>query len=375
MNVGLLCRSLGLGASENALVLLSIFLGRFRATRWGMGDDTKNAKLQPGEPGWLEQVDEAVIDPDRPIIDPHHHLWPPDGALRYGLDDLHRDTGDGHNIVATVFVECHASYRSDGPEELRSVGETEFVAANAIASANADGAEIKAIVATADLRLDNLDDVLEAHVAAGQGRFRGIRHAIARETDPALRIAGRAPEGLSADPAFRRGVARLGERGLTYDSWHYHHQNRDFADLAASAPGTTMILDHFGTPLGVGAYEGKLDEIFETWKDDIAAVAAQPNTVAKIGGLAMPDNGYGWHLRATPATSDELVEAQARWYHHTIESFGPERCMFESNFPVDRFSIGYRTVWNAFKKIAARYTEAEQTAMFTGTATWVYKLD
>ena len=135
-----------------------------------------------------------------------------------------------------------------------------------------------------------------------------------------------------------------------------------------------MIFDHFGTPLGVGSYEGKLDEIFEVWKDDISAVAAQPNTVAKIGGLAMPDNGYGWHVRSTPATSDELVEAQARWYHHTIEVFGPDRCMFESNFPVDRFSISYRTVWNAFKKMAANYTEPEQTAMFVGTASRVYSL-
>lgn len=330
--------------------------------------------MQHGSPEWLAQVDEDIIDPDRPIIDPHHHLWPEGGALPYGLDDLHGDTNGGHNIVGTVFVECGAAYRSDGPKELRSVGETEFVASEAELSAAGPNAEIKGIVATCDLRRDDLDAVLDAHEAAGGGRFRGIRQAIAREDDPALRIPGRAPEGLAQDPNFLRGIARLGERGFTYDSWHYHHQNPDFAVMAAACPDTTMILDHFGTPLGVGRFEGRLDEVFETWKQDIAAIAAVPNTVAKLGGLAMPDNGYGWHAGERPATSDELVAAHSRWYHHTIECFGPERCMLESNFPVDRFSINYTALWNALKKIVAGYSDDEQTAMFTGTASRVYSL-
>lgn len=330
--------------------------------------------MTPGSPGWLTQVDEDIVDPEREIIDPHHHLWPEGGALPYGLDDLHGDTNAGHKIVGTVFVECGASYRSDGAPELRSVGETEFVASQAVLSAAGSSAEIKAIVSSCDLRADDLDDVLDAHTEAGQGRFRGIRHAIAREDDPALRIPGRAPEGLAEDPNFLRGINRLGERGLTYDSWHYHHQNQSFAAMAQACPDTTMILDHFGTPLGVGRFEGRLDEVFETWKQDVAAIAALPNTIAKIGGLAMPDNGYGWHQNERPATSDELVAAQERWYHHTIECFGPARCMFESNFPVDRFSINYVAWWNAAKKMAARYSDAEQTAMFTGTATRVYSL-
>lgn len=329
--------------------------------------------MNAGSPEWLALVDEEIVDPDQEIIDPHHHLWPPGGSLPYDLADLHADTGAGHNIVGTVFVECGASYRADGPEHLRSVGETEFVAERASAS-GATGAEILGIVASCDLRRDDLDEVLDAHDAAGDGRFRGIRHAIARETDPALRIPGRAPEGLAEDIDFRRGVARLGERGLTYDSWHYHHQNAAFADVARACPGTTMILDHFGTPLGVGRFEGKLDEIFETWKNDIAEIAALPNTIAKIGGLAMPDNGYGWHRQAQPATSDELVAAQERWYLHTIDCFGPDRCMFESNFPVDRFSINYVSWWNAAKKMASRFDQAERDAMFAGTARRVYRL-
>lgn len=331
--------------------------------------------MDPGTQPWLDQVVEDIVDPGQRIIDPHHHLWPQGGALPYGLTELHSDTGAGHHIESTVFVECGAGYRTTGPEHLRVVGETEFVAANAAESAAGGRAEIKGIVASADLRLAELDEVLDAHDEAGQGRFRGIRHAIAHTPDRTdMMIAGSASPYVSVDPAFRRGLARLGERGLTYDSWNYHYQNLEVAALAASAPGTTIVLDHFGTPIGVGAWQGQLDEIYEVWKADIATVAAQPNVVAKIGGLAMPDNGYGWHTRATPATSDEIVAAHERWYLHTIECFGPERCMFESNFPVDRFSVSYAVMWNALKKMAARFTPEERDQLFWGTAERVYSL-
>lgn len=324
---------------------------------------------------WLSQLREDVIDPDREIVDPHHHLWPRP-HLSYDLEELWSDTQDGHNVTATVFMECGSAYRPDGPEHLRPVGETEFVTTAAERAALSPGkTQIAGIIGHADLRGGELDTVLDAHVAAAKGRFRGIRHAGACDPNPeALSIAGRAPAGLYGDPAFRRGVARLGARGLTYDTWNYHHQISDFADLARAVPGTVMILDHFGTPLGVGKYEGKREEIFAKWKDDIAEVAACPNVYAKLGGMAMPDNGYGWNTREKPPSSDEFVEAQAPWYHHAIKCFGPERCMLESNFPVDRLSISYRTLWNGLKKIAADYPETAQTALFSGTARKVYSL-
>ncbi len=337
---------------------------------------TNEAPL-PGTPEWLDQGVEDVIDPSRAIIDPHHHLWPVGGALPYGLDDLHTDTDSGHQIEATVFIECGAGYRADGPAHLRSVGETAFVAENAAECQNRPGkAPIAGIVATADLRLGaQLDEVLDAHADAGGSLFKGIRQAGASDSEPeALTIPGSAPVGLYDDPAFREGVARLGERGLTYDTWHYHHQNADFARLAAAVPGTTLILDHFGTPLGVGRFTGQRDALFDAWKDDIAAIAANPNVVAKLGGLAMPDNGFGWHERDRPASSDELVEQQAPYYLHAIECFGPERCMFESNFPVDRFSISYRSYWNAAKKIAADFDDEAQEQMFRSTAKRIYRL-
>ncbi len=330
---------------------------------------------KPGSDEWLDQVKEDIIDPDRPIVDPHHHLWKRPKST-YVLEHLWADTGSGHNVTKTVFAECGASYHEDGPDHLKPIGETIFVEEIATESRSGGGAVISAIVARTDLRAPELDEVLDAHDAAAKGLFRGIRHAGAREPHPeALSIPGKAPEGLYTDDNFRKGVARLGERGYTFDTWHYHHQNMAFRDLAAAVPDTVMILDHFGTPLGVGPYAGKREEIFAQWKDDMAAVAECKNVIAKIGGLAMPDNGFGWSERDTPPSSDEFVEAQERYYDHTIQCFGADRCMFESNFPVDRLSIAYPVLYNGLKKIAAKYSDDEQNAMFSGTASRVYKLD
>jgi predicted TIM-barrel fold metal-dependent hydrolase len=328
--------------------------------------------LNPGTDEWRALVDEPIVDPDQRIIDTHHHLWPSGGLLPYGVGELRADTGDGHHVERTVFVECRAAYRTDGPAEFAPAGETAFVAE----AAQASGGLIGGIVGHADLRLPNLDDVLDAHVDAGQGLFRGIRHALAH-ADPSagLSIPGRAPAGLSADPAFRTGVARLGARGFTYDSWHYHFQNNEFLELARAVPDTTMVLDHFGTPLGVGPYAGQRDAIFDEWKRDVAAIARCENVVAKLGGLAMPDNGFGWHLAARPPTSDEFADAQAPYYLHTLECFGAGRCMFESNFPVDRMSLSYRVLLNGVKKIVRGCSDDERDALFAGTARRVYGLD
>jgi predicted TIM-barrel fold metal-dependent hydrolase len=328
---------------------------------------------RPGSEEWLEQVVEEVVEPDLPIVDPHHHLWPAGGALPYGLDELHRDTRSGHRVEQTVFVECRAAYAHDGAAEFTPVGETRFVAGEAQRDASR---LISGIVAHADLRSANLDAILDAHDEAASGLFRGIRHALSWAEHPeALMIPGGAPEGLSRDEAFRAGVRRLGERNLTYDTWHYHYQNAEFLELARAIPDTIMVLDHFGTPLGVGPYAEQRDAIFEQWRHDIAELARCQNVVAKLGGLAMPDNGFGWNTAPRPPTSDEFVAAQARYYLHTIDVFGPERCMFESNFPVDRFSVSYRVVWNAFKKLTTAFSAADRAAMFSGTARRVYRLD
>lgn len=332
--------------------------------------DTEAGDLKPGSEAWLDQIQEPVIDPERPIIDPHHHLWDREEST-YLLDELCIDTRSGHNIVKTVFMECGEGYREDGPEHLKPVGETEFVEAIASASRDGAGPSIAGIVAHADLRSPYLDDVLDAHETAGKGLFRGIRQYPPAEefTKP------KTPrEGLYEDPKFREGLARLGERGYTFDAWHFHHQNPAFHALAAAVPETTIILDHFGTPIGSGPDSKNREEIYTEWQNDITDIAKCPNVIAKLGGLAMPFNGFGWDQRAIPPTSDEFVEMQQRYYDHTIQCFGAERCMFESNFPVDRRSLSYHVLWNGLKKIASNYSETDQSSMFYDTAARVYKL-
>lgn len=333
--------------------------------------------MQPGSPEWLGQIVEEVVDPDTPIVDPHHHLWPAGGAMPYEVADLAADTTCGHRVVATVFVECRAAYRREGAAHLRPVGETEFVMASIeqLAARHPEAPPIAGIVAHADLTLPpgELAEVLDAHTAAAGDRFVGIRDALACALEPeVLTIRGSHAKDKFADESFRRGVRALGRRGLVYDTWHYHHQNPELLELARAVPETTMVLDHFGTPLGVGMYAGRRDEVYDEWAAGIADLATCDNVVAKLGGLAMPDNGFGWHEADRPPASDEFVDSQARYYHHTIEAFGPERCMFESNFPVDRFSLSYPVLWNALKKIASRYTVSERAAMFEGTARRVY---
>ncbi|MCS5635511.1 MAG: amidohydrolase family protein [Myxococcota bacterium] len=326
---------------------------------------------------WLSLVVEEIIDPERPIVDPHHHLWRRIGFGPYLLEDLWLDTNTGHNVVKTVFMECGAEYLDEGPKERLSLGEVDFVVAQADDSqqGGVGRPEIAALVSHADLRLgDALEDVLSAHAERSQGLFRGVRHAGACDDEPALMISGRSPADLYADPEFRRGVALLGKLGHTYDTWHYHPQNPAFAQLARAVPDTVLVLDHFGTPLGVGRYAGKREEIFEQWKKDVAEIAECPNVVAKLGGMAMPDNGFGWMGRELPPSSDEFVEAQGRYYLHMLECFGPERCMFESNFPVDKLSIAYPVLWNGLKKIVQDFSEDEKDALFQGTATRVYRL-
>ncbi|MAI90865.1 amidohydrolase [Ponticaulis sp.] len=324
---------------------------------------------------WLATRTETVLQPEREIVDPHHHLWAWPTFTPYLQDELWRDTSSGHNIKQTIYIECGWAYDKEAEEHFQSVGETRFVAELAeAAKASPEKSQIAAIIAHTDLRSPKLNEALDAHIEAGNGLLRGFRHSGACDDDPALTIAGPAPKGLYLMSAYQEGTRRLGERGLTFDSWIHHHQIDDLKTLARSAPGTTFIIDHFGTPLGVGKYAGKRDEIYAQWKLDIAELAKCPNVYAKLGGLAMPDNGWGYEALETPPSSDQLVADQGNWYHYTIDVFGPDRCMFESNFPVDRASISYHVLWNAFKKMADRYTAHEQDAMFAGTARKVYRL-
>ena len=331
----------------------------------------------PGSEEWLASVSEDIVDPERPIIDTHHHLWKTASLWgTYELADLWADTVSGHNIEKTIFVDCHSEYRTEGPSHLKPIGETEYVAGIAAESRKElNRATVAGIVGHANMTLGSeVEEVLVALEHAGKGLFRGIRHAgPSDDTGTLTNAGGRWPCPYDRED-FREGVKTLGRMGYSYDTWHFFHQNQDFLALARAAPETTMILDHFGTPLGVGAYAGRKDEIFEQWKKDIAEIAGCANVHAKLGGLAMPDNGFGWDKNDRPPSSDEFEEAQHPYYLHAIECFGPDRCMFESNFPVDRLSVSYQVLWNGLKKIVADFSEDEKHALFYGTAARIYRV-
>jgi L-fuconolactonase len=327
---------------------------------------------------WLAQITEDIIDPDRPIVDPHHHFWhdgPPRG-YPYLLEDLWADTNAGHRIEQTVFIECGADYREDGPDEMRPVGETGFVSELAARSAEGEGATVAGIVGHADLALGaDVRPVLEAHIEAGMGMFRGIRHHGSWDASPDVpnsRIEP--PPHLFLTDSFQEGVRQLGELGLSFDAWCYHPQLPEVAELARACPDTKIILNHLGGVIGIGPYADKQDEVFSQWKSDYAALGECTNVLGKIGGLAQGVNGRGWENRDLPPTSDEIAEDQRPYYLHAIESLGPDRCMFESNFPVEKESVSYHVLYNAFKKIAADFTEAEKDDLFRQTAIRAYQL-
>ena len=331
---------------------------------------------------WLAQVKEKALEPDLPICDPHHHLWdfrPDSPEPRYLLDEILKDTNSGHNIVSTVFIECHSMYRADGPEELKPIGEVEFV--NGIAAMSASGLYGKTRVAAgiighADLmRGAKAGKVLDALTAAGNGRFRGIRHAVAWEEDDAIRNhRTNPPQHRYMDKTFRQGLKELTKRKLTFEAWCYMKQIGELTDLAKKNPDQTIILNHFGGPLGLGRYDGKRAEVLDFWRKEIAALAKCENVVAKLGGLNMDINGFHWHEQPKPPTSQELIDATRPFFEYTIEQFGAKRCMFESNFPVDELSCSYTVCWNSFKRLTKDYSKAEKASLYHDTATRVYSL-
>jgi predicted TIM-barrel fold metal-dependent hydrolase len=328
---------------------------------------------------WLAQVKEEIINPELPIIDPHHHLWNGDnqlaGSFPYLIENLSEDTNSGHNIVGTIFMECAQGYYSGGEEKYKPVGETEFVM-NLIKNSEklSKSTNIIGIIGFADLILGHeVNDVLNTHLSKGEGLFRGIRHAAGWDKNNEIHNSHSNPiENIYHNKSFMKGAEELINLNLTFDAWHYHHQINDLSIFAKKYPELTIIHDHFGGPLGVGPYEGKKEEIFKKWKDDISLLSESKNVYAKLGGLAMPVNGWNFHKQNKPASSDQIVDMHHEYYLHTINCFGVERCMFESNFPVDRRSVSYHVIWNAFKKMVLGYSDEDKNKLFFKNAKDVY---
>jgi len=343
-----------------------------------MGLDVTGRYRYPApDPAWLSLSAEAAIEPGLPIVDPHHHLWIEHEAP-YLLDELLGDVGSGHKVIATVFVQAHYGYRTSGPAHLAPAGETEKVA-RAAREARERGAstEIAAgIVAFADLTLgERVEETLWAHLEVAEGRLRGIRHSVSRdELFPDGIVLRPAPAGLLARADYRAGLARLQSHDLVFDAMLYHRQIPELTHLARAMPDLRIVLDHIGCIIGVGPYEGKEDETFRQWRRDMAELAQCPNVRVKIGGFGMIVCGPRWHENAAPPASITLAEQWAPYVETCVTLFGADRCMFESNFPVDKAMYPYVTLWNAFKRLTAGVSVDERTALFSGTAIDTYGL-
>jgi predicted TIM-barrel fold metal-dependent hydrolase len=329
----------------------------------------------PVDQAWLDRVIEPILDPDLPIIDPHHHLWVRNDNT-YLLNELLSDLNAGHKITATVFEECHSMYRPDGPSDEASLGETEFVTGFAAMGASGSFGPSRfcaRMVGNVNLLLgDAAGPLLERHIQVSGGRFAGIRHSTAWDASDKIHKVVPTPQML-ADPRFRAGYAHLDRLGLAFDAWVYHPQLREVADLAAAFPNTTIVLNHVGSPILGGPYATDRGQVFTDWKAGMAELAKQPNVTVKLGALPIRLPGSSAN-RDMPPTSEETAEAWRPWMETSIELFGAGRCMFESNFPVQKRWSSYAVTWNAFKRLAGTASPAEKADLFAGTAARVYRV-
>ncbi|MGB3339471.1 MAG: amidohydrolase family protein [Devosia sp.] len=336
-------------------------------------------------PDWLATTVEDVLDRDQPIIDAHHHLFDRPG-WRYLLDDMLADVSSGHDVRGSVYVQGRAMLRAGGPDEMKPVGETEF--ANGVAAMSASGGYGAArlcagIVGYADLRLgDAVLPVLRGHIAAaggqqpGEGRFRGIRQIAVWDADPAMINPAYQPtEDMLTSVEFRAGFAHLEPLGLSYDAWLLFHQLPRLAELGRAFPETPIVVDHCGGIAGIGPYAGRSDEVFSIWSRGLRDLASCPNVMIKLGGLGMSLSGFDFHKAARAPSSEQLAQAWRPWMETAIEAFGPARCMFESNFPMDKGSYSYAVGWNAMKRIASGLSADERHDLFWRSASRFYRLE
>ncbi|PRD42462.1 amidohydrolase [Phyllobacterium phragmitis] len=321
---------------------------------------------------WLAKAREEIIAPEQPILDAHHHLWVrPQG--RYAAAELQKDVSCGHDVRASIYVQCRTGYKTDVEPALQPVGEVETILAWCRNQPNYPAA----IIAFADLQLGSgVRRVLDPLIQTGDGKVRGIRNTTAYHAHPAVRSnPNPPPDGLLRSETFLAGAKALAAYGLNLDVWAYHTQLGEVLALAAAVPDLTVVIDHCGGPLGVGPYRPADPEVFGEWCKSIVQLAELSNTRIKIGGFGLTVLGYRYADAPIPPQSEQLAFDWSPYFAHCLESFGPQRTMFESNFPVDKGQFSYGTLWNAFKRLASDLSPEERDDLFWRTAARSYGLD
>lgn len=324
---------------------------------------------------------EVALDPNIPIVDAHHHLHgKATDDYFYRTEDLNADLSSGHAVIGTIYVEGFKSgWRDGGPEAMRPVGEVEMIVeATRVSPQLAHGAcrVAAGIVSFADLLLgDGIAPVLEAQMAASQGRLRSVRPSMSWDGGTVGSALSRmARRNAISDPGFRRGVACVQALGLSLDVWVLSHQLQDVVGLVDAFPDLEVVLCHVGGLLGVAEHRSRHASSYAAWLHDLRVLAERPNVRVKVGGMGMPMFGFGFEFEDRPATSSELALAWQPLIDACVETFGPGRCMFESNSPVDKQASGYVEIWNAFKRTTRHLSPDERRSMFYGTACEAYRL-
>ena len=344
--------------------------------------NTNKSPHLPVRQEWLNQLIEDPILPNIPIIDPHHHLWDV-GFGRYYIEELLEDiNSSGHNIVSTVYIMSSSNtkiYSKDGLEEFKPLTEIEFATSEGKRADLIPNNRVKvnaSIVGSVDLTYGNkLQPVLEKAVNISEGRLKGIRMLLASHTDPRISSgAVKSDLGLMLHPNFIDGAKCIQDANLSLDFWIYHTQLNEMEKIARALPDLTIILNHIGGPIHLGEYEGKQAATHREWRSAMMRLSRIPNINVKLGGLGMAVNGAKFHNSKFPPNSVQLSDVWKPWIYETIDMFGFDRCMFESNFPVDKGSCSYGSLWNAFKIIARDMSDDEINKLFSKNAAKIYKI-
>lgn len=321
-------------------------------------------------------VHEEIVLPHLPVVDSHMHLWDRIG-FDYFASEFLADVADGHDVRSSVYVECGMAYDAFSPDPMLAVDETRYAVKQAALGQGHTHKLAEGILGAANLLLgDEIQPVLEAHVEAAQGRFRGVRFRVAFDADPeaGYHESGYLNENVLHRPELLASARILARMGLTLELWGFHPQLADVKAFARKVPEVQIVLNHVGGPLGVGRYADMRKQVFAEWSQGMRALADEANVMVKLSGLGISRLGLRQAGGQAHTTSDQLVAAWGPFVRHCVETFGPDRSIFGSNFPVDRATASYRTLLNAYKKMLLDLSDDELRAVFAENARRTYRL-